>query len=106
MLSWIWIYHLAGRDFTSGLRRQFATELYRHAKHLEANLSVYFSPNTHLLGEAVALHAVGALFPELPDSSAFRRRGAKVVAAGQRLEAGGDVLRRQSARARRRTPRP
>jgi hypothetical protein len=28
------------------------------------NLSVYFSPNTHLLGEAVALHALGLMFRE------------------------------------------
>jgi hypothetical protein len=80
-LSWIWVYHLAGRDFDSTFRQQFATELCRHARHLETNLSIYFSPNTHLLGEAVALHAIGALFPALPGSSRWRSEGAKLVAA-------------------------
>lgn len=80
-LSWIWVYHLAGADFEAAFRTQFATELCRHARHLEANLSVYFSPNTHLLGEAVALHAIGTLFPALPGAAAWRRTGADVISA-------------------------
>lgn len=80
-LSWIWVYHLAGADFDAAFRKQFATELLRHARHLDANLSIYFSPNTHLLGEAVALHAIGVLFPDLPGASGWRRRGAEIVSA-------------------------
>ncbi len=57
-LSWMWVYHLTGGEAPAG----FLTELYRHGLHLERNLSVYFSPNTHLLGEAVALHALGLMF--------------------------------------------
>ncbi len=61
-LSWMWVDHLAG-EFLGGERRGRLREgLYRHAFHLEENLSVYFSPNTHLLGEAVALHALGVMF--------------------------------------------
>ena len=40
-------------------RERLIRSLYLHGRHLEANLSVYFSPNTHLQGEAVALHAIG-----------------------------------------------
>ena len=54
-------------------RREFLTELYRHGLHLEYNLSLYFSPNTHLLGEALALHAIGRLFPEFPRSASWRK---------------------------------
>jgi hypothetical protein len=61
------------------LRERFLTALYRHGRHLFENLSIYFSPNTHLLGEAVALHALGTLFPALPEASRWRERGAEVV---------------------------
>ena len=61
-LSWVWVWQLAGAEMPAPLRARFLTELYRHGRFLELNLSVYFSPNTHLLGEAVALHALGVMF--------------------------------------------
>ncbi|MBI3679631.1 MAG: alginate lyase family protein [Acidobacteria bacterium] len=78
-LSWTWVYHLCGHEMQPGFRERFLIELYRHGLHLEHNLSIYFSPNTHLLGEAVALHALGALFPEFPRAALWRRQGASVV---------------------------
>ena len=78
-LSWIWIYHLVGGKMEAGWRSRFLTELYRHGLHLEHNLSVYFSPNTHLLGEAVALHALGVLFPSFPRARRWERMGGDVV---------------------------
>lgn len=79
-LSWIWVYHLLGEQMPAGLRSRFTTELYRHGRHIAANLSIYFSPNTHLLGEAVALHAIGRLFPSFPEAISWRRAGARIVA--------------------------
>ncbi len=76
-LSWVWIYHLVGNRISPHLRHQMGQSLYRHGLHLSANLSHYFSPNTHLLGEAVALHALGLLF-DVPD---WRRQGGAVVDA-------------------------
>ena len=73
-LSWFWIYVLVGDQMPEGLRGRFLNSLYQHARHIENNLSFYFSPNTHLLGEAVALHTLGSLFPECRDI------GAQVVA--------------------------
>src|SRR5205823_9985758 len=58
----IWDYHLVGADLAPAVRRPFLRALYRHGQYVNNNLSVYFSPNTHLLGEAVALHALGVLF--------------------------------------------
>lgn len=78
-LSWIWIDRLVGDRFDTGFRSRFLQELYRHGRHLEVNLSYYFSPNTHLLGEAVALHALGALFPFFPHAGRWREIGARVV---------------------------
>jgi hypothetical protein len=78
-LSWIWVYHLTASEMSGSFRRLFLTGLYRHGLHLAENLSIYFSPNTHLLGEAVALHALGTLFPCFPGSAKWQSEGAKVV---------------------------
>jgi hypothetical protein len=51
-------------DLLLGLDRQLG--------HVENNLSYYFSPNTHLLGEALALYVAGRALPEL---AASERRG-------------------------------
>lgn len=78
-LSWIWVFHLAGSDLPPPLRLQLLRELYRHGCYLEYNLSFYFSPNTHLLGEAVLLHALGKLFPEWPRSRRWTGFGSLVT---------------------------
>lgn len=78
-LSWIWIYHLIGNQWEPGFHRRFLEVLYQHGRHLEINLSFYFSPNTHLLGEAVALHALGALFPTFPRAGRWKKLGNRVV---------------------------
>ena len=78
-LSWIWILHLAGDRLDSALRGRLGNELYHHGLHLECNLSVHFSPNTHLLGEAVALHALGLFFRGVQGTDQWQRRGAEIV---------------------------
>jgi hypothetical protein len=78
-LSWIWIYHLAGNRLDPAFRARFLAELYLHGCYLEQNLSVYFSPNTHLLGEGTALHALGTLFPDFPGATKWAITGAKIV---------------------------
>jgi hypothetical protein len=60
-------------------RRRFLAGLYRHGVYLEQNLSIYFSPNTHLLGEAVALHALGALLPGFPQARKWKQTGDRIV---------------------------
>lgn len=75
-LSWIWVYHLAGDRLPASFRARFLEELYRHGLHIETNLSYYFAPNTHLLGEAVVLHALGCLFPRC---GRWKNTGACVV---------------------------
>ena len=80
-LSWIWIWHLVGESMSHDVRQRFLSELYRHGLHLQYNLSIYFSPNTHLLGEAVALHALGRLFPEFPRARRWRSIGRDLVRA-------------------------
>ncbi len=78
-LSWCWIFHLAGNEMDATFRSRFLNALYQHGLHLEHNLSIYFSPNTHLLGEAVALHALGALFSQFPRASQWTETGRRIV---------------------------
>lgn len=61
-LSWIWVLHLVGEKLEPTIARRVRVALHQHGCFIENNLSIYFSPNTHLLGEAVALHALGRVF--------------------------------------------
>jgi Heparinase II/III-like protein/Heparinase II/III N-terminus len=78
-LSWVWIFHVVGGRMSAAFLQRFLGELYRHGLHLEYNLSIYFSPNTHLLGEAVALHTLGRLFPQFPRAERWRTLGRDIV---------------------------
>lgn len=61
-LSWIWVWRLLGgcemmpAEFWGDLH----AELLFNGRYIERYLSRYFSPNTHLLGEYVALFFLGA----------------------------------------------
>ena len=50
-----------------------------NGRHIERYLSTYFSPNTHLLGEAVALLFLGTLCPEFARAEAWKSRGWEIV---------------------------
>jgi hypothetical protein len=80
-LSWTWAYHLVGGQLDASLKQRLLEGIYLHGIYVERNLSIYFSPNTHLLGEAVALHALGVLFPSFPAAHRWRRLGAGLVAS-------------------------
>jgi hypothetical protein len=89
-LSWMWVDHLAGSSLEAAQRRRLIEGLYRHGLHLETNLSVYFSPNTHLLGEAVALHALGRMFRGTPRAELWEKTGARIVAEQIERQVRGD----------------
>jgi Heparinase II/III-like protein/Heparinase II/III N-terminus len=78
-LAWIWIDHFVGRELPPGFRARWLHMLYLHGCHLANNLSVYFSPNNHLVGEALALHALGRYFAGLPRARRWERSGARVM---------------------------
>ncbi len=61
--------------FTPARRHAMATALHQHGLYLASHLSFYFSPYNHLIGEATALHAIGALAPDLPRARTWRARG-------------------------------
>ncbi|MGB6387059.1 MAG: alginate lyase family protein [Terriglobales bacterium] len=79
-LSWIWVDKLlAGTTECGEFRAELAPSLAFHGRYIERYLSTYFSPNTHLLGEAVALFFLGTLYPQMPGSASWKESGWKIV---------------------------
>jgi len=89
-ISWTWAveFFAASKDAEDD-RSPWLIDLFvgldAQLSHIASNLSTYFSPNTHLTGEALALYVVSAAFPELRRS-------------GPRAALGRDVLLRESHR--------
>ena len=80
-ISWIWALYFF-KDSTALTADTFARALkflYLNARHLETYLSTYFSPNTHLTGEALGLFYVGTFLPELEDSKRWRTKGLHIL---------------------------
>jgi hypothetical protein len=83
-LSWIWTYFLLRESplFTDDLREQWQRALGINGRHVANYLSTFFSPNTHLLGEAAALFFLGTLFPNLRSATKWREQGWKILVHG------------------------
>jgi len=81
-LSWMWALHLFVEtdplDDSPWLVDLLAA-LDRQSTHIERNLSHYFSPNTHLLGEALALYVGGRALPELAASTRRAALGRRIL---------------------------
>jgi hypothetical protein len=96
-LSWTW----AVEFFAAGAAADevpwlvdLVVALDRQLDHIGHNLSTYFSPNTHISGEALALYAVSRAFPELAASGARAAAGRRILlreAAAQVRADGGHV---------------
>ena len=80
-LSWLWVYFLLADSslMPAGFRTGWLRALAVSGRHMDRYLSTYFSPNTHLLGEAVALFFIGTLCPEIPGARRWQQRGWKIV---------------------------
>ena len=78
-ISWTMAAHfLAGAGYPLPFAR-FLAAIDRQLTHVEDHLSYYFSPNTHLTGEALALYVVGQAFPELPASERWVATGRRIL---------------------------
>src|SRR5271167_3455185 len=80
-LSWLWVYFLlAGSPvMPTVFRAAWLRGMAVSGRHIDRYLSTYFSPNTHLLGEAVALFFIGTLCPEIPSARRWQQRGWQMV---------------------------
>ncbi len=76
-IAWLWAMRLLGRasSFASPLLVRWLKALEVSGRHLERYLSTYFSPNTHLTGEALGLLYLGTQLPEFEAASRWRDRG-------------------------------
>ncbi len=82
-ISWLWTIQLFAEEPAAASRQDsdapwlvdLLGALDRQLTHIERNLSHYFSPNTHLLGEALALYVTGRTLPELTASPRRAARG-------------------------------
>jgi Heparinase II/III-like protein/Heparinase II/III N-terminus len=90
-LSWIWVDHLLAENTgqadgpssrvegVAEFRAELLPALAFHGRYIERYLSTYFSPNTHLLGEAVAMFFLGTLYPQMPHASRWKSHGWELV---------------------------
>ena len=80
-ISWIWAFYFFKDSprLTPEVFMQMVKYLYLQARHLETYLSTYFSPNTHLTGEALGLYFLGAFLPETKESKRWKTLGYKVL---------------------------
>jgi hypothetical protein len=80
-MSWVWIRNLLAGcpDLSGAFQTDLLLALQLHGRHIERYLSTYFSPNTHLLGEAVALFTIGSSCPEISAAQHWRNHGWSIV---------------------------
>ncbi len=80
-IAWLWALHLfaRSRELTPKFTLRLHKCLIAHGRHIESYLSHYFSPNTHLTGEALALFYIGTALGELKRSALWRKRGVEIL---------------------------
>jgi hypothetical protein len=81
LISWCWALFLLKRSaaLSPDLFVQVVGGIEAHASHVERYLSRYFSPNTHLTGEALGLFYAGVVFPELGRAEGWRELGRRIL---------------------------
>ena len=80
-VSWLWAFHLfAGSpSLTEEFELRFLKQLLTHGFHLQSYLSHYFSPNTHLTGEALGLFYLGTALGELRCADSWKKLGLEIM---------------------------
>ena len=80
-IAWIWVLHFfrESEHLTPTLFGRMLFHLKMNARHVRHFLSTWFSPNTHLTGEALGLFLIGVSFPEFAESLAWRRAGWSIL---------------------------
>ena len=81
LISWCWALALfrGSPALTETFRAELGQSIAQHARRIERYVSYYFSPNTHLTGEALGLFYTGTLFPFLPGSPRWRQTAMEIL---------------------------
>jgi Heparinase II/III-like protein/Heparinase II/III N-terminus len=82
-ISWLWAlqFFKESPSLSAAELARISKFLYLNASHLETYLSTYFSPNTHLTGEALGLFYIGLLLPEFKDAARWRELGLEILSS-------------------------
>ena len=80
-ISWIWGLYCfqASPTLREAVFQRALKFLFVHGRHIETYLSRYYSPNTHLTGEALGLLYLGTLFPEFRVAQRWQRAGWSIL---------------------------
>jgi hypothetical protein len=80
-ISWLWALQLFADapELTDELLLMALESLRGHAAHIERYLSTYYSPNTHLTGEALGLLYLGTALPWFGDATRWRTKGWSIL---------------------------
>ncbi|MFB3926348.1 MAG: alginate lyase family protein [Syntrophales bacterium] len=80
-ISWIWSYLFFRKSklLSSYFLTQYLLCLYINGCHIERNLSFYFSPNTHLTGEALGLMYLGLFFHGTKKGERWLAKGRSIL---------------------------
>src|SRR6185503_13656916 len=78
-ISWLWALYFFKDVVPVETRNRALKFLYLNARHLESYLSTYFSPNTHLTGEALGLFYLGTLLPEFEEARRWQALGRDIL---------------------------
>ena len=80
-IAWIWALNFFA--VSPQLSQQFMARMVKfliaQGRHIESYLSHYFSPNTHLTGEALGLLYLGAALPELQRARVWQTLSLKIL---------------------------
>lgn len=81
LISWCWALALfrGSAALTPPLRADLVEGIAGHASRAERYLSYYFSPNTHLTGEALGLFYASTLLPLLPAAPRWRQIAVEIL---------------------------
>lgn len=80
-IAWLWALQLCSgsTQLTSEFTARMIKSLIAHGRQIESYLSYYFSPNTHLTGEALGLLYLGLALPELRRAGLWRETGLRIL---------------------------
>jgi len=92
-ISWLWSAHffIALEDDSDGTWLvDLVVSLDTQLNHISRHLSTYFSPNTHLLGEGLALYIAGRVLPELSRAASWADTGREILRAERKRQVKSD----------------
>jgi len=81
IIAWCWaiLFIRDSEALDASLFSELLVSIRSHARHIERYLSYYFSPNTHLTGEALGLLYAGVVFPELKHAERWRSLATRIL---------------------------